>query len=252
MGELAALDTSAEAIDLTAPSNTGTYYYGACVESVSGESNTDNNCSDGVLVTVRIGTPKMYWTNSDRNRIQRANLDGSQVAHLITTGVWSPKGIALHVGRGKMYWTADRAVTTSTSTSTSISGRGKIQRANLDGSKVEDLITTGLGYLKGIALDVGRGKMYWVADGGFGPDKIQRANLDGSQVEPLITSRRATGIALDGGRGKMYWTTSRKIQRANLDGSQVEDLITTGLSDPYGLALDGGTRQDVLDGLDHG
>ena len=49
---LSASGTSDESISLTAPSNAGTYYYGACVESVSGESNTDNNCSDGVNVTV--------------------------------------------------------------------------------------------------------------------------------------------------------------------------------------------------------
>ena len=39
-------------ISLTAPTSAGTYYYGACVESVSGESNTDNNCSRAVTVTV--------------------------------------------------------------------------------------------------------------------------------------------------------------------------------------------------------
>ena len=39
-------------IALTAPSTPGTYYYGACVDAVSGESNTTNNCSDGVAVTV--------------------------------------------------------------------------------------------------------------------------------------------------------------------------------------------------------
>ena len=46
--------TSSESISLTAPSNTGTYYYGACVDSVSGESITSNNCSgnQGVRVTV--------------------------------------------------------------------------------------------------------------------------------------------------------------------------------------------------------
>ena len=49
---LSASGTSAESISLTAPSSAGTYYYGACVESVSGESSTDNNCSDGVSVTV--------------------------------------------------------------------------------------------------------------------------------------------------------------------------------------------------------
>ena len=47
--------TSAESISLNAPSYAGTYYYGACVESVSGESNTDNNCSDGVHITVSSG-----------------------------------------------------------------------------------------------------------------------------------------------------------------------------------------------------
>ena len=49
---LSADHTSAVSIDLTAPSSAGTYYYGACVQSVSGESNTDNNCSPGVQVTV--------------------------------------------------------------------------------------------------------------------------------------------------------------------------------------------------------
>ena len=47
--------TSAESISLNAPSSIGTYYYGACVDAVSGESNTDNNCSSGVSVTVSGG-----------------------------------------------------------------------------------------------------------------------------------------------------------------------------------------------------
>ena len=52
---LAASGTSAQSSSVTAPSSAGTYYYGACVESVSGESNTNNNCSDGVRVTVSSG-----------------------------------------------------------------------------------------------------------------------------------------------------------------------------------------------------
>ena len=41
-----------ESIDLTAPADVGTYYYGACVDAVDGESDTTNNCSSGVAVTV--------------------------------------------------------------------------------------------------------------------------------------------------------------------------------------------------------
>ena len=52
VGALAAAGTSDESISLTAPSTAGTYYYGACVDPVSGESNSQNNCSTAVFVTV--------------------------------------------------------------------------------------------------------------------------------------------------------------------------------------------------------
>ena len=40
-------------IDLSAPSTPGTYYYGACVDAVTGESDTTNNCSGSVSVDVQ-------------------------------------------------------------------------------------------------------------------------------------------------------------------------------------------------------
>ena len=117
---------------------------------------------------------------------------------------------------------------------------GKIRRANLDGSGLEDLVT-GLGLPRSIALDEGGGKMYW--PDGDSPMKIQRANLDGSNVEDLVTTGipNPAGIALDVSASKMYWTdlSADKIQRANLDGSGVEVLLT-GLSGPVGIALDVG------------
>ena len=54
VGALAASATSDESIDLTAPSSPGTYYYGACVDAVTGESDTSNNCSSAVTVTVTV------------------------------------------------------------------------------------------------------------------------------------------------------------------------------------------------------
>ena len=49
---LDALESGDESISVTAPSEPGTYYYGACVDSVSDESDTTNNCSPAVIVTV--------------------------------------------------------------------------------------------------------------------------------------------------------------------------------------------------------
>ena len=54
---LAASGTSDESISLNAPSSAGTYYYGACVESVRGESDPNNNCSTAVRITVSSGDP---------------------------------------------------------------------------------------------------------------------------------------------------------------------------------------------------
>ena len=162
---------------------------------------------------------KMYWVDSGADKvtdsgieevtdkIQRANLDGSAVEDLVTSGLALPLGIALDVAGGKMYWTD--------------SGTSKVQRANLDGSAVEDLVTR-LDCRRvpadvqcspeGMALDVAGGKMYWVDSG---TSKVQRANLDGSAVKDLVTSGLSLprGIALDVAGGKMYWTDEAELER---------------------------------------
>ena len=174
----------------------------------------------------------MYWSDWGSDKIQRSNLDGSEIEDLVATGLNEPYGLALDLGEGKIYWTDW--------------GSDRIQRANLDGSQIEDLVT-GLNQPRGIALDLEDGRMYWPD---WGTDKIQRANLDGSDVEDLVTEglRTSQAIALDLDEGKMYWTDygTDKIQRANLDGSQVEDLITSGLKEPYGLTLGAGLPAQIL------
>ena len=52
VGRLAASEIRNESISLMAPSRPDTYYYGACVDSVSSESDTPINCSTGVRVIV--------------------------------------------------------------------------------------------------------------------------------------------------------------------------------------------------------
>ena len=55
---LAAAGASNYYVFLTVPSEAGTYYYGACVDSVTGESDTTNNCSS-VMVTVLESEPDL-------------------------------------------------------------------------------------------------------------------------------------------------------------------------------------------------
>ena len=48
---LAASASGSESTDVTAPATAGTYYYGACVDAVTDESDTTNNCSSSIEVT---------------------------------------------------------------------------------------------------------------------------------------------------------------------------------------------------------
>ena len=65
VGVLAASGTSDQSIGLTAPSDAGTYYYGACVDAVTGETNGGNNCSGGAKVTVSVSPPPPPTTSPD-------------------------------------------------------------------------------------------------------------------------------------------------------------------------------------------
>jgi choice-of-anchor C domain-containing protein len=219
--------------------------------------------------------PKMYWTDSGTGKIQRADLDGSNVEVLVDRLALDVKpgesyinDIALDVKGGKMYWSdsgthtlgranldgssVERLVVTGLDSPENLCvdvvrgqmywvdrGTHKIQRANLDLSNEEDIVTTGLETPNGIDVDVVGGMIYWTDSA---THKIQRANLDGTEVQDVIVSglNYPRGIALDVARGKMYWTdlSPARLRRANLDGSQVEDLVTTGLGDPDIIALD--------------
>ena len=55
VSSLAPSDTREASLTLAAPTAGGTYYYGACVDAVTNESVTDNNCSAAVTVTVSVG-----------------------------------------------------------------------------------------------------------------------------------------------------------------------------------------------------
>ena len=50
-------------VEVTAPSTAGTYYYGACVDAVTDESETTNNCSSSVRVTVRSSDTQVQGTS---------------------------------------------------------------------------------------------------------------------------------------------------------------------------------------------
>ncbi len=187
-------------------------------------------------IALDVGAGEAYLTGGAS--IRRVNLDGGTVEDVVT-GLDDTWYIALDVAGGKMYWTEPFAA--------------KIQRANLDGSGVQELIldqdclvTANRGCPVRIALDLAGGKMYWnrvLAN-------LQRANLDGSEAETLASSWEIPGgIALDLGGVKMYsteyipqgpghWYEEGRVRRTNLNGTGSQTLVSQESSEPAGIALD--------------
>ena len=169
---------------------------------------------------------KLYLTNA-WGKVQRLNVDGSNFQPNFITDLNTPRNLALDVTGGKVYWTETSG------------GSGRIRRANLDGSKVETIVTS-----LAIPMDIAvfGNTLYWAERMDEHRGEIRSIALTGM---PNITTHRSfpksvpLGIAVDGVEGTLYWTTSLgDISRSPLDGRQFpQQTVVTGLGTPERLAV---------------
>jgi streptogramin lyase len=202
------------------------------------QANSDGTGVETLHVSA-IGTPsgivvdgdngKMYFTDNhnDVAKIQRMNLDGSNLEDVVTNN--RAVAIALDRYAEKIYFT------TTDGTGDDYS----VKRANTDGTNVETLYVSIAGTPRGIALDTRNGKVYF-SDNHSSVEKIQRMNLDGSGLEDVMTGVRAVSIILDVDDGKMYYTTNDdwSVKRADMDGTNVETLHVSDTGTPRDITLD--------------
>jgi sugar lactone lactonase YvrE len=191
----------------------------------------------------------VYGSLTSQGGVKVVHADGSNETLLASGGdIVEPDGIEVDLDNKKLYWT-DMGEGAALENSIEADS-GKIVRANLDGTNIENIVPVGITSTpKQLALDVKGGKVYWsdrgdVANERFNP-KIMRANLDGSGVETLVSDDLISpvGMVLDTAKGKMYFTDrfANNIKRANLDGSDVE-IVVKDTEYPVDLLIDFKTR----------
>jgi len=160
---------------------------------------------------VRTEARKVYWT--DGRGIHCADTDGANRRTLFAVQIGNPQSIALDPIAGKIYWT-------------DLNTR-RIQRANLDGTDIEEIVATG-DYPRGIAIDTEGRKLYWIEAGR--QRGIQRANLDGTAIETfLVMGAYPRRIAVDANTQQVFWTDalSMVIQRIGFDGVGARPVVKT-------------------------
>jgi hypothetical protein len=216
---------------------------------------------DGIVVDVAAG--HLYWTNmgnpiANDGSIERANLDGSNITHIVPPGgTFTPKQLQLDEKNRKLYWCDREGM--------------RAMRANTDGSNIETLIDTSEGdsrpgkdilkWCVGIVLDVTAGKLYWTQKGpdNAGKGRIFRANLEipkgqtpanRKDVELLYENLpEPIDLELDLANRTIYWTdrgdppTGNTANRAPMDpaqgnGKKKPEIIFDHLMEGIGIALD--------------
>jgi hypothetical protein len=185
----------------------------------SGMETLQSNLTNPRGLALDLAGGKMYWSDTQDNRMYRSNLDGTMMEPVIDTGHQLGRP-TLDLVNGKLYF--------------GNYGTGEILRANLDGSDPETIITDVFTPVA-IALDLDAGKIYWAdSNTSFVSNHIARANLDGSEREVLYegepTSSGFTGIGLDLTSSKLYWSDEitdieKGMWEANLDGTDAERIF---------------------------
>jgi hypothetical protein len=215
---------------------------------------------DGIVVDVEAG--HLYWTNmgipsANDGSIERSDLDGANVTNIVPPGgTHTPKQLQLDKKNGKLYWCDREGM--------------RVMRVNLDGSKLETLVDTSNGdprpgpdqtkWCVGIALDTGRGHVYWTQKGpdNAGQGRIFRAGIEipkrqdpknRKDIELLYDGLpEPIDLDLDLSKRMMYWTDrgdpprGNTVSRAPMDptpGKRTEpEIIFTHLMEGIGLTLD--------------
>ncbi|XP_053574891.1 low-density lipoprotein receptor-related protein 6 [Bombina bombina] len=133
---------------------------------------------------------KLYWTDSETNRIEVSNLDGTLRKVVFWQELDQPRAIALDPARGYMYWTDWGEVP-------------KIERAGMDGSLRSIIVESDLYWPNGLTLDYEEQKLYW-ADAKL--SFIHKSNLDGSLRQTVVRDSLPHPFALTLFGDTIYWT----------------------------------------------
>ena len=180
-------------------------------------------------LAIDVGSEKLYWTEQvgkNRGRVKSANLDGSNVKVLANIKNGVPRNIVVDPRQRKLYWT---------------NSHGRIQRSNLNGKGIRNLIRN-LKSPDNITIDVAGGKLYWTED----PGGIRRANLNGKEVEDIASGLSpVSDIAISG--NNLYWAertgeSRGSIRRVNLNGSNTTTLARLPLA-AMSIAIDAAGRK---------
>lgn len=176
------------------------------------------------------GAQVLFYTDTYQPSpaIRRCSPEGAGGVSLPLPKSTFPEGLAYDAANNRLYWVE-------------AAWSGARIRVTNGGLAPGTTILSGLGSVRGIAVDGAGGWLYWTSSNQTAAT-INRAHLDGSNMEVLFSlpGFNPRQCALDLAAGKLYWTDMwfDGWIRCNLDGSAGEYMPLPAGSRPYGIAID--------------
>ncbi|XP_028834762.1 low-density lipoprotein receptor-related protein 1B-like isoform X3 [Denticeps clupeoides] len=206
---------------------------GGCSQLCFPTSESTRSCSCTVGYSLKsdrmscegVGSFLLYSVHEGIRGISLEPTDSTETL-MPVSGTQLAVGLDFHAANDTVYWTD--------------MGLNKISKARRDQTWREDIITSGLGRVEGIAVDWIAGNIYWT-DHGF--NLIEVARLSGIYRAVVISKGldQPRAIAVHPLKGFMFWTEwgqTPRISRARLDGSDQAALVNSGIARPNGLSID--------------
>ena len=221
---VAASGVSTQSIDLTAPSDAGTYYYGACVDTVSGESSTTNNCSSALTVTVEEETSTAPDLVAVLDYIANRIYSPGEAITLI--GYVRNQGDGASAATTVRYYYSTDTTITSSDTELSTDSLGGLAASGTSNLSIDVTLPAEAGYhYYGVCVDAVSGESDTTNNCGrtlvrvYAPDLTVWASKDGGN---LVVSESFTlkATVSKNGRGGSSTTTLRYYR-------STDDTITT-------------------------
>ncbi|XP_023705770.1 very low-density lipoprotein receptor isoform X4 [Cryptotermes secundus] len=158
----------------------------------------------------------IYWTDTGKNTIELANFEGGMRKVLIQDSLEEPRAIALNPIDGWMFWT-------------DWGTEPKIERAGMDGSHRQTIVSYEVKWPNGLTLDLVKKRVYWV-DAKL--NVISSCNYDGSERRVVLYSPDALQhpFSITTFEDWVYWTDWDKqaVYKANkFNGRDITAITAT-------------------------
>ncbi|XP_046577867.1 low-density lipoprotein receptor-related protein 4-like [Haliotis rubra] len=189
---------------------------GATAETVAGGTGVVAGlCLDWV-------SGNLYWTDSSSQLIKVASRHGTFQRDLITTNLDNPLGIAVHPGRGRLYFT-DPGDTP------------KVETAYTDGSDRRTILDYDLGSPNHLYIDYTNDMMYWSDSI---KNHVRRYNLETEQLTIVFRLDNTGFYGISIFQDIILWTDRNDMNGIHMARLDKEEKIRGILHPHYGIAQD--------------